>query len=519
MKKGKKTAFVLLALVLALTAVLAGCSGSSSGGGSGSGESSGNAAANAGKEGGEASGLKPVELVMVFAGPGEPRDFKEIEAAINKVTQAKINATVKLQMIGWAAWQQQTTLMLAGNEQVDLILSGLGTYSQTVARGQYLAMDDMLEMEGAGVKQALDDLDPAFLNAVKIGGNVYAVPSIRDLAANYGVTMRRDLVDKYNIDLDAIKTYDDLDAVFQTIKDNEPDMIPLVKYGNTIFDTHLNYYRDSLDDGFGTLPGLDNDLKVVNYFETPEYMDLLRIARRWYENGYVAKDIATSTETQYNLVKSGKAFAWLSHMKPGYQAQESKIVGMEMVSKELLPPTTATGNITSIMWSIARNSKDPQRAMMLLNLMYTDPELINLFDWGIEGKHYAKTDDPNVIDYPQGVDPANSGYNLNMGWMFGNQFLSYTWKGDSPTLWEELAEFNRVSKKSKALGFTYDSEPVKTEVAAVRNVFDQYYKALETGTVDPEVEHPKFIKAMKAAGIDKIIAEKQKQLDAWAAQQ
>ncbi|GGG06114.1 ABC transporter substrate-binding protein [Paenibacillus abyssi] len=514
MQKGKKLTVILLVMVLAFTTLLAACSSSNNE--PANTPQNTDAAAPQDTENGN-SGLEPVELVMVFPGPGEPQDFKEVEAAINEVTKEKINATVKLVMIGWAAWTQQTTLMLAGNEKVDLILSGLGTYTQNVGRGQYLPMNDMLENEGKGIKEALDSLDPAFLDAVKINGEVYAVPSIRDLAADYGITMRKDLVDKYNIDVNAIKSYDDLDAVFQIIKDNEPDMIPTTKYGDTIIDTHLNYYRDALDDGFGVLPDLDNGLKVVNFFETPQYAEMLNTVRRWYQAGYIAKDAATSTETQYNMVKAGKAFSFMSHMKPGIAAQESKNVGMELISVNFLPATTATGNITSIMWSIARNSEHPERAMMLLNLLYTDPELVNLFDWGIEGKHYVKTDVDNIIDYPPGVDAASLGYNLNYGWMFGNQFLSHIWQGDSPTLWDELAEFNKTSKKSKALGFNYDSEPVKTEVAAVRNVYDQYRKALETGTVDPVIELPKYIKQLKAAGIDKIIAEKQKQLDAWAA--
>jgi len=516
MMKGKKWGLTLLALALVLSLLLAGCGTGSKKNADSSADkvkSSDSSSSNSSES--SVTKLKPVELTMVFAGPGEPKDFAAIEEAVNKITKEKINATVKLQMIGWGAWAQQTTLMLASNEQVDLILSGLGTYSQNVAKGQYIALDELLDNQGQGVKDSLNNLDPAFLNATKIKGKIYAVPSIRDLAADYGITMRKDLVDKYNIDINKIKSYDDLDEVFQIIKDNEPDMIPTVKYGNTIIDMHLNAYRDALDDGFGVLPGLDNDLKVVNYYETPEYADLLKTVRRWYKAGYIAKDAATSTETQYNLVKAGKAFSFMSHMKPGIEAQESKSVGMEMVSAHFIPPTTATGNITSIMWSIARNTKDPERAMMLLNLLYTDPDLINLFDWGIEGTHYAKTSENNIIDYPQGVDTTNSGYNLNMGWMFGNQFLSYIWQGDSPTLYNELAEFNKNSKKSKALGFTYDVEPVKTEVAAVRNVFEQYYKVLETGTVDPDVELPNYLKKLKAAGIDKIVAEKQKQLDEW----
>ncbi|MFD0696574.1 ABC transporter substrate-binding protein [Paenibacillus sp. GCM10027628] len=518
MKKEKKRVTATLALVTAMTMVFAGCSSPSSSGGDKAAETPKATGQSTTKDAGSSGAkLDPVELVMVYAGPGEPKDMQVVQEAINKVTKEKINATVKLTMIGWAAWQQQSTLMLSGNEKVDLMLSGLGTYSQTVARGQYIALDDLLAKQGQGVKKALDDLDPAFLNATKIKGKIYAVPSIRDLAADYGITMRKDIVDKYKIDISKIKSYDDLDPIFKIVKENEPNMIPTVKYStNSIIDTHFNAYMDSLSDGFGVLPGLDNGLKVVNWYETPEYAKMLDMVRRWFVAGYIAKDAATSTETQYNMVKAGKAFSFMSHMKPGIAEQESRISGVEMVSAHFVPATTATGNITSIMWSITKNSKNPERAMMLLNLLYTDKDLVNLFDWGIEGKHYVKTSTDNIIEYPQGVDPKTHGYNLNMGWMFGNQFLSYIFKGDSPTLWKELADFNKNSKKSKALGFTYSAEPVKTEVAAVRNVVDQYQKALETGTVDPVTKLPEFNKQLKAAGIDKIIAEKQKQLDEWA---
>lgn len=60
--------------------------------------------------------------------------------------------------------------MMSGKEQVDLILSGLGTYSQDVAKGQFLELNDYLENEGHGIKEALDNLDPGFLNATKLTG-------------------------------------------------------------------------------------------------------------------------------------------------------------------------------------------------------------------------------------------------------------------------------------------------------------------------------------------------------------
>ncbi|CAM4121503.1 hypothetical protein L1N85_06055 [Paenibacillus alkaliterrae] len=71
-----------------------------------------------------------------------------------------------------------------------------------------------------------------------------------------------------------------MDAVFQTIKQNEPGIIPTVKYGYSIIDTYSGSYFDNLGDGFGVLPGYDNGLKVVNMYETPEYAELLNPATK-----------------------------------------------------------------------------------------------------------------------------------------------------------------------------------------------------------------------------------------------
>ena len=46
----------------------------------------------------------------------------------------------------------------------------------------------------------------------------------------------------------------------------------------------------------------------------------------------------------------------------------------------------------------------------------------------------------------------------------------------------------------------------------------QYYCGLDCGSVDPETTIPQFVQALKEAGIDDIIAEKQAQYDAWRAQ-
>ena len=191
------------------------------------------------------------------------------------------------------------------------------------------------------------------------------------------------------------------------------------------------------------------------------------------------------------------------------------MAAMDLVSVPIAEPLAKTSSVANVMWSIPVNSKNPEKAMQFLNLLYSDPEVVNMLDWGIEGTHYVKVSD-HVIDYPSGKTAANVGYS-GFGWMWGDQFLSYVLSTDDPNIWDEMKKFNDGAVKSKAMGFIFDASSVTTEIAAVTNVYEQYRMSLETGTTDPATELPKFIAALKDAGIDKIIAEKQKQLDAWLA--
>jgi putative aldouronate transport system substrate-binding protein len=162
------------------------------------------------------------------------------------------------------------------------------------------------------------------------------------------------------------------------------------------------------------------------------------------------------------------------------------------------------------MVSITKNSEDPERAMQFMNLMYTDKDIANLISLGVEGKHYVKKQD-NIIALPEGV--KQSGYAFNQ-WEVGNNFLTYVWEGTDPNIWELMKKHNENAVKSTAIGFTFNVEPVKTEIAAASNVLNQYKVGLESGTLDPALT-TEFNTKLRAAGLDKIMVEKQKQFDEW----
>ncbi|CAN7666757.1 ABC transporter substrate-binding protein [Paenibacillus sp. LjRoot153] len=457
---------------------------------------------------------KAYELVMGFPMLGNvPKDIGEVEAAINKITLPKINATVKLMAIPFGQWSQQANLTLASNEKLDLMLTDFASYSAAVAKKQYLDMNDLLDQYGGGIKASLGDK----LQAAKINGKVYATPANGFTEGGTAIVMRKDMVDKLGIDLSKVKTTNDLDRVFQTVKEKAPDIVPLAASNNpdgmpmTALIDSLEY--DSLTDGLGVLMTGDSAMKVVNLYETTPYKDALKKIREWYNAGYLPKDAATTKTLPNDMLRSGKAFSSITGDGPTAEDKETANSGTPMVKVSLQKPMFTTQNVLGLMWAIpANNSKNPKKAMEFLNLTYSDKDIINLINYGVEGKHYTKKSD-NVIAPVSG----DNGYVVRQSFMFGDPHLTYLLEGDSTKGRDDEKAFAAGMVKSKALGFIPNMESLKSEVSAVKNVITQYKVALETGSVDPDNTLPQFNQKLKAAGLDKIIAEKQKQLDAWVA--
>jgi putative aldouronate transport system substrate-binding protein len=502
----EKTKFIRLSLASVLiTGLLASCASTEKGGSDSGASSTGQTANNATKD--------AYEVTMAMPALGAiPKDMQLVQDEINKITKEKINTTVKILPISIGAWQQQMNLMSSSGEKLDTYIAIGSTYQNDVTAGKVIALDSLLDKEGKDVK-ALFDAD--YLNSAKINGKIYGVPPLKDYSTGTpGIAMRKDLVDKYKIDVTSIKNINDLDRVFKTIKDNEPTITPLGVGIATASEQYFTY--DKLGDRFGVLPGFDNNLKVVNYYETTEYEDLLKKFNSWFKAGYINKDAATVQINSRELVKADKAFSFLFSNRIGALEAESRLIGKEMVFVPLIPNAYATSSdVLSGLWTISANSTNPQRTMLFLNLMYTDPRIANLLLWGVEGKHYVLGAD-NTVDFPPGIDAKTVGYS-NVEWLIGNGFITYLHKTSLADRWKLTQESNKKVIKSKALGFTFNSEPVKNEVTSLNNVISQYKRALETGTIDPAEKLPEFRSKLKAAGIDKVIAEKQKQLDAWAA--
>lgn len=515
----RKSAYVALMLLMAASLALSACAKKDS-----SGEAKASPSPQATSEGktetGSTSNLPPYKLRLVY--PGAPqKDQKMVEEAMNKILQQKINATIELVPIDWGQWDNKVNLMIASREQFDILFTAQWNgHAVNVAKGAFLALNDdngpygnLLKQYGQGI---LETLDPTFLEGAKINGKNYGVPTNKELAASGGVLYREDIAKELNLDMSNVKTVKDLEPILKTVKEKKPDMIPLFLRDGENFNSHYFAQYDYLGDA--TVPGVvlkDGDsTKVVPVHELDRYKEYLKITRDFYQKGYINKDAPTTTLSTQDALKAGNVFMIVASLKPGKDAEVANAIGMPGKIKqiEMTPRTVSTGDTAGSMLGISTTSKDPARAMMFINLLHTDKELNNLINYGIEGVHYTKVSE-NVIRPTEKAKDYSPGAN----WMFGNQFLNYLYESEDPQKWEKFREFNKSAKKSPGLGFTFNSEPVKQEVGAIVNVRKKYDPALDTGSVDPDSTLPKYIDELKKAGLDKIIAEKQKQLDAFLA--
>ena len=518
----KKRTLALILSALTAATVFASCSDSSGGSSAASG-SSASGSETAGTETGETSGdsdlreeeLVTLDIVCMSSGKNEP-DITDVENAMNEILEEKLNCNVDLTFIAYANYADQISLLLSSGEDADLLPVYLIPLSTCANAGQIMPLDDLIDQYGQGIKDQLGD----YVDCGRIDGVLYGVTTARDLANSQGFAYKVDVAEEVGFDADSIETLDDLETELLKVKEANPDMWPVaVSAGENI----RNWGWDPLGDDTVNLGVLvdPTDPTVGNLYESDLYKDLANEMYSWMQQGLIQADAVNTTESASTLMTAGTAFGYFTNLKPGYAEENSSSLGYEIDVVEILPALACTNNVSRATWTISSGCDNPEAAMKVLNELYTNAELSNLYMYGIEGVHYKVLEEggasngQDIITWADGVDATTSNYRKSGTWIQPNQFIGHVWEGSSADVWDQQREFNDTAQKSVAFGFTYDSLAVTNEVTACTNVVSKYHKALLCGALDPATTLDQFNEELYAAGLQNIIDEKQSQLDAW----
>lgn len=462
---------------------------------------------NRGKDnkGADISKLTHYNIVWYHCSPPMP-DSEMVFEEVNKYLKEKINASVEIKLVDFKDYDRELKAVISSGEKYDICFTSvwMNSYVHNSQGGAFVELDGLLEKYAKGT---LNILPKVLLDASRVDGKLYGLPSNKQLAHQWGIKFNKKYVSKYNFDLSKVSKLEDIEPMLKTIKEREPQVVPYLIYGYVCHAYTLPMER--VDEQVPSALYLDNrtDYRLINTFESPEFKDYASLMHKWYKAGYILED-AASLNNVSDFEKSGNWFASVISYNPSVETEISNSMGYDIVAVPLHKPFVTKKDITYYMHAVSSTSEDPERAVMFLEMLNTDKYLYNLIAHGIEGRHYIKNGE-NVITP---TDKASYGID---SYSFGNKKLSYSLSNYAKTLDKENERFDKSAIISPLLKFTFNPEPVKDEILKITQVTEESEGPIFVGAVDPEVYIPKVIEKYKAAGLDKVMEEQQKQLNEW----
>lgn len=470
------------------------------------------------------------EVVIQYPTLGTtPQDLQMVQDALNEITEPEIGVHVTFYPCSAYELNGTTTRMVSSGEKLDLAMCMFEGGAQSyVNKGMLIELDDLVEEYGQDIVAA----EGVAMAGGYYDGILYAVPTEDKMGRVKAIECRKDILDKYGIEYDEEKVYtwDELSEIFATVKAGEGDKFYCVA-ANASEDAPFTYFSDAdllgADYGSGVLTNYGKGTTTIeNYFESEEFEEYCNVMRDWFEKGYFSSDCNTITDSALTQLESGQYLGMFSNAEPDMVANHSAAMqsycGTDVVALRTTYPASRSQDYQVTQWMIPITCDNPEKTMQFLNMMYARPDVVQLLDRGIEGVHYLHVDGTeNVIEYPEGIDNSNTPYAAILN-VWGDKTKNFVMAPLDDTYYDTMKAFNEnIAEEytSDALGYCFNSEPVRTQYAAVSDVVTQYESVLGYGVVDPASTLEEFRSALKAAGVDDVIAENQRQFDEWRAAQ
>ena len=434
-----------------------------------------------------------------------PPDLKLVNAEINKIIKDKINAEVILKPVNFNNYATTMSVKINSSDQFDMCYTSewCNSYIENSKKGAFIELNDMLPQYAPTIWKTVGE---DIWDAASVDGKIYGVVNTQIMPRQGAVIVRKDMADAFGLDISTIKKYEDLDPFLNYCKKNSNSNEIVSVFDMTSVSAYLGW------DDFGTynIPGVikndDPDLKVYNQFESSEFKNIMALGKKWYDNGMYNPDVLTATPDLSKI-----CLTFIPTYKPGCEADQKILSGSDCIAIPFGEPVLYTSWILSSLNAISATSKNPVKSLQFLELLYSDKQLFNTLIYGIENKHYTKLSE-NRVETVQ-----NTGYSIPSGWQFGNQFNQWLTPVQNDNVWDLTKEINDTAKESTAYGFIFDQTNVRTEMANCKAVYDEYWMALLLGLFgdDTDKEYNNFLNRLKEAGSEKIIVEKQVQLNEW----
>jgi putative aldouronate transport system substrate-binding protein len=462
---------------------------------------------------------RPVEVIMYFTGDLKP-GAQELYDNFNRLASAKLNTTLKINLLPTSDFRTKYPLLFASGEAFDLAYAATWlNFAQLARRGSFMALEQLAPKYAP---KLYGRQSPTAINQSTIDGHLYALPSLFPTYSAYGPVYRADLVKDKGWD-GKMATFADFERYMAIVKANYPlvEPIQITSSGSEIDDTFLYnngvYPIKGSTGDFLFLDPKDPNPKLFTFWEWSKTPEFLQMVERWNNAGYFPKSALADTDP--NKFLSGKTASYF-HNIDNYDSQYREHPDWDIRYSNFV---TDLSNLafTQDACVVASSSRNPDRALALYDLILADEELYRAFYFGIEGVTY-RIHEVAGQKQVESIRPAvPERYEFTRMWSARTPEFFLPTYGAPPDLNARKKEFDAQIKDGvgaqKYRSFVIDTSSVETEYANCINVHMQYWWPLELAYTDIRTGLREYETNMKAAGIDKVRAALQAQLDAYVA--
>ena len=459
-------------------------------------------------------------------------------AELNDILTEKINAELQIYYISWTDYLSNYNLTLA---QMDGSVDLVGTASDwldawpNAKNGAFLELSE--EMLQTYAPKTWASVSPEHWELCKYDGEIYLMPEDNYAQwTNHGFIYRMDWAKEAGL-ADGVQSWEDLTTYFKYVKETYPDITPWdsdgTQYGQMAggwITSHSDYVSIDGISANAMWGGTKDDLYTIYspyMTETDSLVEYAKMMKEWDEIGVWQTDVLNNTaSTNRDDYRVGKVAAdqhhtqtWtdlVSHTTQNtiYDTDEDAETGFFYFGQET--GNVVALNITHGAMAVSAGSENPERALMVYDMIRNDPECYQLLCYGQEGVSWEKTDD--------GMKTTPEGYNADTQNVNG---VTNFWWGRNDDL--EIRDASRDWEKIDALYAEYDSKKIdypygqfilnndniQSYIANINEIYTNYMKQISFGKYSGTAEEivAEFQQALKDAGIDIVTEEIQRQID------
>jgi hypothetical protein len=164
--------------------------------------------------------------------------------------------------------------------------------------------------------------------------------------------------------------------------------------------------------------------------------------------------------------------------------------------------------------AISAHSKNPERALMVYDLLRNDEECYRLIRYGIEGRQYVITPE-NTLEQPSGFNEAEESTVTNFWWGRRDDFelpnTSYAWDD----YYELVNSYEHVAIPYPWEGIPFSTPMINNELKAIIPICEEYLPLIASGRYAGPADEKvaEFRAKLMNAGFERVTGQLQRIYD------